>query len=769
MNHRSSPDAQAIADALSCGKPGCGCRRPAPDGSRTTHCPTHDDQHPSLSIRELADGRVLPHCFAGCSQSAIIAALQQRGLWSAKPQKTVDRTVRPATPQHPPPKGGFREQKGHSKVLTSSHQQPATSASGMTLEALAKAKNLPSEFLRSLGIADCKYKGQPSVRISYSDADRNETAVRFRLSLEGSRRFVWRRGDHVLPYGIERLDEVKPAGWVLLVEGESDCWTAWYHRLPALGIPGKATWKSEWAHKLEGLDVYLWQEPDASDLTDRVVKDIPSLRVLPAPPGIKDLSAAHLRGENIPRFLESLKANALSAALMVMDRTNAALVDLRRRAAPILESAEDPLDLIGKAIAELGYGGDLKPALICYLAATSRLLKMRSGAMPVHLLLIGPPSAGKSWTWGAVRLLLPEEAYHQIDAGSPRMLIYDREPLQHRVLAFGEADSLPTSEDNPAASAVRNLLQDHSLHYQVTIKNPDTGEFMVKDVRKEGPTVLITTSVRPLGEQLSTRLFTLEVPHDRAQLQAALLTQVRLETMGSRRPDDALIAFQGLLQAQAPWDVTIPFANPLAKKAFDRSGNAARVLRDFAKLSSLIKAVTLLRYRRRDVDGQGRLVSRLEDYALVKRLTSDMYEGSLTGVSAKVREVVGAVAILKRSPEDRVTVTGIARHLDTDKGGISRIVKTAIASGWLVNLESRKGHQADLAVGEPLPDGGGLPAVAELAVFQGVDAAPATPVQLQIEGGVAVLQPSPSGETPNTPKEGNHTDSCTQEVCRWTL
>lgn len=38
-------------------------------------CPAHDDHSPSLSIREGDDGRVLLHCFAGCSFRQIIAAM----------------------------------------------------------------------------------------------------------------------------------------------------------------------------------------------------------------------------------------------------------------------------------------------------------------------------------------------------------------------------------------------------------------------------------------------------------------------------------------------------------------------------------------------------------------------------------------------------------------------------------------------------------------------------------------------------------------------
>jgi len=37
-------------------------------------CPAHDDKTPSLSITEKSD-KVLFHCHAGCSQQAVMAAL----------------------------------------------------------------------------------------------------------------------------------------------------------------------------------------------------------------------------------------------------------------------------------------------------------------------------------------------------------------------------------------------------------------------------------------------------------------------------------------------------------------------------------------------------------------------------------------------------------------------------------------------------------------------------------------------------------------------
>jgi hypothetical protein len=365
----------------------------------------------------------------------------------------------------------------------------------------------------------------------------------------------------------------------------------------------------------------------------------------------------------------------------------------------------------------MGYGGDLGPAVITYLAATSRLLKMRVGSMPVHLLLVGPPSAGKSYTMKVVMRLMPREAYHEIEAGSPRVLIYDDADLRHRVVMFGEADSLPAGEDNPAASAIRNLLQEHELKYKVTVRAPETGDYQVREVVRPGPTVLFTTAVRRLGPQLDTRVFTLEVPDGLDQVRQALATQAAIETQGVRDPDPALVAFQAYLQACAPFDVVVPFASDLSE-AIGQAAAAPRITRDYTRLLSLIKAVAVLRHHKRGT-ANGRLVAEIEDYAVVYDLVKDMYEGTVTGVSSALREVVLAVEGLQNS-DQTVSLTDVAVHLGITKMSASRRVKAALTNGWLVNDESRRGYPFKLKAGEPLPERTGLPAPDTLSGCNGV-------------------------------------------------
>lgn len=52
-------------------------------------CPAHDDRTPSLSVRELEDGRVLVKCFAGCGFDEIVskAGVDTNELFPPRPPR----------------------------------------------------------------------------------------------------------------------------------------------------------------------------------------------------------------------------------------------------------------------------------------------------------------------------------------------------------------------------------------------------------------------------------------------------------------------------------------------------------------------------------------------------------------------------------------------------------------------------------------------------------------------------------------------------------
>jgi putative DNA primase/helicase len=133
----------------------------------------------------------------------------------------------------------------------------------LTLEAYAAAKRLPVEFLHGCGLSDISYDGGPAVRIPYLGPGGELLGVRFRIALEGDR-FRWKAGSKPQLYGLSRLDEARHAGHVVLVEGESDVHTFWYHGIPALGVPGATNWREDRdAQHLDGIEkINVVIEPD---------------------------------------------------------------------------------------------------------------------------------------------------------------------------------------------------------------------------------------------------------------------------------------------------------------------------------------------------------------------------------------------------------------------------------------------------------------------------------------------------------------------------
>jgi hypothetical protein len=45
------------------------------NGVVNVRCPVHGDPHPSLGLRELPNGKLLIHCYAGCDTRAVLDAL----------------------------------------------------------------------------------------------------------------------------------------------------------------------------------------------------------------------------------------------------------------------------------------------------------------------------------------------------------------------------------------------------------------------------------------------------------------------------------------------------------------------------------------------------------------------------------------------------------------------------------------------------------------------------------------------------------------------
>ena len=197
-------------------------------------CPAHADRQPSLSVGVGRDRQVLLKCFAGCTFEQVLAALDL--------------------------KKGDLQSRSDSK----SSVQAAPKADILTVEKLAAGKKLPADFLRGLGLRESRGT-RGVIEVPYLDGEGTPARLRLRSALKAKDGSSWAKAsrEEIVPYGLWRLKEAQSAGFLIIVEGESDCWTLWHHGLPALGIPGAEMVKALDPKWLAGIgSIYVVQEPD---------------------------------------------------------------------------------------------------------------------------------------------------------------------------------------------------------------------------------------------------------------------------------------------------------------------------------------------------------------------------------------------------------------------------------------------------------------------------------------------------------------------------
>ncbi|NLG50145.1 MAG: hypothetical protein GX552_08565, partial [Chloroflexi bacterium] len=571
-----------------------------------------------------------------------------------------------------------------------------------TLEDYAAAKHLPPEFLQGLGLETIYLKGRPALKLPYLNSEGAEWYVRFRLCLSGENRFRWRSGSKVSPYGLWRLDKARKAGYIFLVEGESDAQTLWYHNLPALGIPGADTFKPEWAEYLTGLTVYAWQEPDQGGKTfiEKVGEPVPDVRIITPPDGRKDVSECHILGDDVPAVMQELMAHTRTYRQMQAEKLSQQAEEAKKQAEELLH-CPNILGQFGTLCQRLGLVGEIRNAKLLYLAHTSRLLDK-----PVSVGVKGPSSGGKSFVVETVLKAFPESCYLPFTAMSAHALVYDDRPIEHKHIVLFEASGLGNDkpgESNDLAYMMRSLLSEGCIKY-VTVEKTSDG-LQPRVIERPGPAGLITTTTKAsLHPENETRMLSLVIRDDPQQTQGIFLALAD-RANGQQKDEPDLIpwhALQTYLELAGVTEVTIPYAHRLAEKTNSR---AVRLRRDFGKLLSLIQAHAILHQATRERDAQGRIIATLDDYRAVHDLVSDIFsEGVEASVSPMIRETVQAVTGLSRKHDRPATVVEVGNALEIDKSSASRRVRVAIEHGYLVNMEDKKGKPAKLMAGEPMPD-----------------------------------------------------------------
>ena len=342
------------------------------------------------------------------------------------------------------------------------------------------------------------------------------------------------------------------------------------------------------------------------------------------------------------------------------------------------------------AIAKSAVAGERRVVQLLYLTVTTRLLDS-----PVSIAVKGPSSSGKSYLVKEVLCYFPIESYYPLTSGSEKAFIYSEASLVHRMLVIYEAQGMA---GDMQTYLIRTLLSEGHIRHETVVKVK--GGVKGKLIDRPGPTGLITTTTAvALHPENETRLLSLTVS-DTAEQTAAVMLAHATGRSGQRDVGD-WHELQAWLARTGERDVVVPFAVALAREI---PPVAVRLRRDFPTIISLIKAHALLHQVSRERDPNGAIIATLEDYGIVRELVADLV-GDAVGrtVSATVRATVAAVGDLTLAG-GVTSVLQVATTLALDKSAGWRRVRSAIERGFVRNLEEKRGQQAQLVLGDPLPD-----------------------------------------------------------------
>ncbi|HJT57582.1 MAG TPA: hypothetical protein VJ761_13860, partial [Ktedonobacteraceae bacterium] len=316
----------------------------------TARCPSHADRHPSLEVWTHEDGSVWFKCYSGCSTQHIIDAL---GL----------------------PLADLYPHKSHQTTRKRDGRQPPD------LLDLALYTHMHPTFLVNLGLLDdYPYQQYRGIKIPYYDTAGVEAPrCRIRTALTARDGSFWTDGDAaILPYGLWRLEEARTAGFLVICEGESDCWTLWLHLFPCLGLPGASMYNLLEQRYLSGIErIYIIQEADKAgqDFVKGVGRRLqqfawPGKACVVSLPEAKDPNLLYKRepkrfaavfqaalDEAVP--LENHPANGSDLDTLVAQLINGGNVDAVFAAADILAQASNSEYTIYKARLRIAFGKKL--------------------------------------------------------------------------------------------------------------------------------------------------------------------------------------------------------------------------------------------------------------------------------------------------------------------------------------------------------------------------------------------------------------------------
>ena len=352
-----------------------------------------------------------------------------------------------------------------------------------------------------------------------------------------------------------------------------------------------------------------------------------------------------------------------------------------KEAREILRSG-DLLDQIETDFDAIGVVGEEAYKLTAYLIASSRCLRK-----PLHAIVRGDSSSGKSYVAEKIAELLPRE--HVVDAThlSPKALYRLEGRLKHRFLLMGERSRQDGSEVEDATKALRELRSRGRLTAAI-VKEGEIVHYVV-----EGPIASIeTTTKEELFAEDANRCLLLSADESPDQTLRVISLQASQAERGVEIGDGSIrrrhVAIQRVLaDLREPPTIVIPFAKRLAE-FIPPSRTDAR--RQFPMLLGIIGVLAFLHRYQREAEGD-LIAASVDDYAAAHRLVGPVINAAMgEAASEPVRRFFETLRSFY-SVGVEFTSPDLAKRTGRERQRVNELLRALRNLGVIEQIEEAKG------------------------------------------------------------------------------
>ncbi|MDR3642465.1 MAG: CHC2 zinc finger domain-containing protein [Candidatus Doudnabacteria bacterium] len=347
---------------------------------------------------------------------------------------------------------------------------------------------------------------------------------------------------------------------------------------------------------------------------------------------VSDFAAILLDIRRIIEFRDALKFKRLSE--LKIAPTEPAFTDEQRQDAEKILQSPTLLADVCNLRPKLLVAGESENWLLTYLALTSRLL-----SSPISVIAKGASSGGKSYGVGQCLKLFPPGEYVDITDATARSFYHvESDAYKHKMIILFEKHGAEQTD-----YSIRSLQSEGKLKLQLTVKDPETGNFHVEIKEVEGPTGFITTTTSAsIHAENETRNFSLYVDESEDQtVRTFEMTDSKYRGISEMGEDELngwrLVQHPEILKIYER--VQIPFVEEI-RRVFPTE--PVRVRRDYKRFLALVEASAFFhQYQRKitEIKGQPYLVAEITDYVIAKIIADKILRETIFDLPPRCKEI----------------------------------------------------------------------------------------------------------------------------------